>query len=213
MKIYALNGSPRKTWNTAVLLEKALEGAASQGAETTLIHLYDLNYKGCTSCFACKRKGGNHGHCAMRDDLSPVLEALRGADGIIFGSPVYVGDMTAVTRALLERLIFSHGLYSDTIPTVFPKRIPVGFIYTCNVTEDRLKETYLPTLMSIAPFIRERLGSFQVLISTNTYQFDDYAKYESSKFSEPEKARHKREQFPIDCQKAFDLGIKCTQPL
>lgn len=54
MKVLAINGSPRKTWNTATVLTKALEGAASQGAQTELIHLYDLNYKGCISCFACK---------------------------------------------------------------------------------------------------------------------------------------------------------------
>jgi len=58
MKVIAINGSPRKKWNTATLLEKALAGAASQGAETELMHLYDLNYKGCISCFACKTIGG-----------------------------------------------------------------------------------------------------------------------------------------------------------
>ena len=51
MKVIAFNGGPRKNWNTAMLLEKALEGAKSQGAETELIHLYELNYKGCISCF------------------------------------------------------------------------------------------------------------------------------------------------------------------
>jgi multimeric flavodoxin WrbA len=43
MEVIAFNGSPRKKWNTATLLEKALEGAASQGAETKLVHLYDLD--------------------------------------------------------------------------------------------------------------------------------------------------------------------------
>ncbi|MCK9558405.1 MAG: NAD(P)H-dependent oxidoreductase, partial [Candidatus Cloacimonetes bacterium] len=42
MNIIAFNGSPRKSWNTATLLNKALEGATSAGAETELIHLYDL---------------------------------------------------------------------------------------------------------------------------------------------------------------------------
>ena len=54
MKLLAINGSPRKRWNTATLLEKALEGAASRGAETELVHLYDIDFKGCVSCFACK---------------------------------------------------------------------------------------------------------------------------------------------------------------
>ena len=57
MKVLAINGSPRKTWNTATMLNKALEGAASEGAETEIIHLYELNFRGCTSCFACKLKG------------------------------------------------------------------------------------------------------------------------------------------------------------
>jgi multimeric flavodoxin WrbA len=47
MKVLAFNGSPRRKWNTATLLNHALEGAASKGAETELIHLYDLRYKGC----------------------------------------------------------------------------------------------------------------------------------------------------------------------
>jgi len=65
MKIIGINGSPRKAWNTAILLNKAMEGAASKGAETELIQLYDLNYKGCTSCFACKIKNGkSYGKCA-----------------------------------------------------------------------------------------------------------------------------------------------------
>jgi len=71
MKVMAFNGSPRKTWNTATLLNKALEGAASQGAETELIHLYDLHYSGCKSCFACKLKeGASYGKCATKDALT-----------------------------------------------------------------------------------------------------------------------------------------------
>ena len=58
MNVIAVNGSPRKTWNTATLLQKALDGTASAGAETELVHLYDLNFKGCISCFAFKRKDG-----------------------------------------------------------------------------------------------------------------------------------------------------------
>lgn len=58
MKVIAINGSTRKQWNTGTLLNKALEGAASFGAETEIINLYDLNFKGCTSCFACKIKNG-----------------------------------------------------------------------------------------------------------------------------------------------------------
>ena len=55
MHLIAFNGSPRKKWNTATLLNHALKGAESEGGKTDLYNLYDLDYHGCTSCFACKR--------------------------------------------------------------------------------------------------------------------------------------------------------------
>ena len=70
MKVLAINGSPRKDWNTATLLKAALDGAASEGAGVELVHLYDLAYHGCVSCFACKLKGGSsYGNCAYKDGV------------------------------------------------------------------------------------------------------------------------------------------------
>lgn len=79
-KIIAINGSPRRNGNTAELLQHALRGAADAGAETELVHLYSLNFKGCLSCFYCKRKDKEHGVCAVKDDLSPVIERVKEAD-------------------------------------------------------------------------------------------------------------------------------------
>ena len=96
MKLIAFNGSPRKKRNTATLLEHACKGAKSEGAKTELIHLYDLDYKGCTSCFACKRIGGKrYGHCAVKDDLLPVFKKVEAADAILVGSPIYYSITTA----------------------------------------------------------------------------------------------------------------------
>ena len=79
MKVMAFNGSPRKKWNTATLLEEALAGAKANGAETELVHLYDHVYQGCISCFACKEIGGqSYGRCAVQDELTPILD--RAAD-------------------------------------------------------------------------------------------------------------------------------------
>ena len=54
----AFNGSPRKKWNTATLLNKALEGAASQGAETEIVHLYDLKFSRMPELFFLQKKRG-----------------------------------------------------------------------------------------------------------------------------------------------------------
>ena len=125
--VIAINGSPRKTWNTATLLEHALKGAASAGAATELVHLYDLDFKGCTSCFSCKLKGGkSYGNCAMQDGLTPVLEKIRDADALIMGSPIYVGTPTGEMRSFLERLVFPYLVYDQKRSTLFPKKIRPG---------------------------------------------------------------------------------------
>lgn len=81
-KIYAINGSPRKNGNTAQLLQKALEGAASIGAETQLVQLADLNFSGCRSCFACKKLENPAPGCVLNDDLAEILKELLLADGM-----------------------------------------------------------------------------------------------------------------------------------
>ena len=137
MKIIAVNGSPRKTWNTATLLKKALKGAASQGAETELVHLYDLNFKGCISCFACKTMGGkSYGKCAVRDDLRPILGKIAAADGLILGSPIYFGIVTGEMRSFMERLLFPYFTYTAPPQSLAPKQMPTGFIYTMNITAE-----------------------------------------------------------------------------
>ena len=102
-----LNASPRKNKNTAQMLESAMKGAEEAGAETELVHLYDLDYKGCKSCFACQLKNAKTDSvCAIRDGLRPLLEKAREADVIVIGSPVYFSYPTGETRSFLERLIF-----------------------------------------------------------------------------------------------------------
>ena len=112
MKIIAINGSSRINGNTAELLSHALRGAAEGGAETELIHLRPLNYRGCASCFYCKDKKNPHGICAMRDDLSPVLEAIKECDGLILGSPIYYGGMSSNLLAFLERFLYINSKFT-----------------------------------------------------------------------------------------------------
>ena len=126
-KIIAINGSPREKGNTAILLNKALEGAKEQGAETELINLYDLNYKGCISCFACKRQGGkSYGKCICADELSPILKKIEQADALILGSPIYFGTVTGEMRSFMERLLYPYLVYDEKGSTLFSKKIPTG---------------------------------------------------------------------------------------
>lgn len=210
MKIMAFNGSPRKEWNTAMLLKKALEGASSQGAKTELIHLYDLNYKGCISCFACKEKGGkSYGKCVVRDDLKLIFKKIETADALIFGSPIYLGSITGEMQSFLERLVFPYLTYTDPPETLFPKKIPAGFIYTMGVTEELANSFgYNQRFASTDLFLTRIFGSSEKLLSFDTYQFEDYSKVVASRFNPEEKLKRRQEIFPKDCQKAFEMGVR-----
>ena len=219
MKVIAVNGSPRKKWNTATLLEKAIDGAQSVGADAELIHLYDLNFKGCISCFACKRKGNKlAGCCAMKDELTPVLEKIAEGDVLLLGSPIYYGNVTGEMRSFLERLLFASMTYNAGYETVRQNKLASGFIYTMNVPSD-LDRMNIPEDMkrylnyeavycSFQRYLERLNGPSEYLLAQDTYQFDDYSKYEASMFDAQHKAQVRAEQFPRDCRSAFDMGVR-----
>ncbi|HEY8911051.1 MAG TPA: flavodoxin family protein [Desulfosporosinus sp.] len=213
MKVIAFNGSPRKNWNTEILLNKALEGAASKGAEIELIQLYDLNYKGCISCFACKMKDSrSYGQCAVNDELSPVLKKVEDADALILGSPIYLGAATGEMRSFLERLLFPYYVYDASRSTLFKKKIPTGFIYTMGVNNDLMKKMGYDQQFRVTEILMERVfGASESLSVTDTYQFEDYSKYVTTAFNPEEKAKRRNEEFPKDCQKAFEMGARFAQ--
>jgi len=212
MKVLAINGSPRKKWNSATLLEKALEGAESQGAETELVHLYDLDYKGCTSCFACKLKGGkSYGKCVMNDGLTPVLEKIANVDAFVLGSPIYFGTVTGEMRSFMERLLFPYLTYTRPSVSLFGRKIPTAFIYTMNVSEEVMKEYHYAVHIGVNENVLSRIfGQAESLCSFETLQFEDYDKVVFSYFDPEERRERRRTVFPEDCRKAFELGARLT---
>jgi multimeric flavodoxin WrbA len=208
MNVIGINGSPRKKWNTATLVAKALEGAAAQGAATELVHLYDLDFKGCVSCFACKTRGGkSYGTCVLRDDLAPVLEKIASADALVIGSPIYFGAVTGETRSFLERLLFPYLTYTVPYGTLFPRKIRTGFIYTMNVTEEVSTNFGYEQLFSTNErYAQLLLGPAETLCAFDTCQVDDYSKVVIESFDPIHKARRRTEALPLECERAFELG-------
>ena len=206
--LIAINGSPRRNGNTAQLLQQAMQGAQDAGATVEIVNLYALNFKGCTSCFACKLKNRQHGSCAMKDDLSPVLDKIKAADAIIFGSPIYFMNFSAGMIALTERLFFSNYIYSDEIPTVFPKKLPSAYIYTMNMTQEQFNLYKMNERLKMQEVFTERILGVtpKILCAYNTVQFKDYSRYESSIFNPEEKFAYKEKHFPEDCAAAYNIG-------
>jgi multimeric flavodoxin WrbA len=207
--IIAINGSPRKGWNTHTLLTKALAGAEAEGAKTTLINLYDLKFSGCISCFECKRRdGANLGRCALRDDLSPVLEQIAACDALILGSPIYLSEVTASMRALIERLAFQYLTYSKETASFFAGRVPSAFIYTMNVPEAMVEQIgYADKFKAYSGLLERLLGApSQTLVVGETWQTKDYSQYHMTMFDEAARQKRRAEVFPQECEKAYQLG-------
>lgn len=218
MKVIAVNGSPRESWNTAQLCQEALKGASSLGAETELFHLYAQEFKGCVSCFACKIKGNKaNGLCAYRDALTPLLQKVREADALIIGSPVYYDYPTAQTRAFLERLMFPVDPYMVDPATgkqvrYLDKIVPTAMIYTMNCPEWLMEKVNYPAVLGVNEAALSRLFGFcETLYSCDTYQYTDYAKYDCNMFDAGKKAEQREKQFPIDLQNAFELGKRLVE--
>jgi multimeric flavodoxin WrbA len=90
---------------------------------------------------ACKLKDRVSNVCKYKDALTPVLEEIAQADGLVMGSPIYFSEVTAQLRLLLERLIFPWLSYEDFSLTA-PKRMPVLLTYTMNANTEQAKVIY-----------------------------------------------------------------------
>ncbi len=214
MKVIAINGSPRKDWNTATLLHHALQGSAGHGALTELVHLYELDFRGCRSCFACKTLGSpSYGRCAQQDDLAPVLRRIEEAGALILGSPIYFGQVTGGMRSFLERLLFPYLRYSREKRSLFPRKMDTAWIYTMNCPEADLKAVGYDRLFAENERLLKMIfgGSFFTLTSHETLQFADYGKVDADMFDPAaRKERHER-IFPRECERAYELGARLAQ--
>ena len=214
MKMIAVNGSPRTQWNTAQMLKSALRGAESAGAETQLVNLYDASFKGCISCFACKKgRGETAGRCTMRDGLTDLLDEITASGaGLLIGSPIYLGDVTSATRAFLERLVFPNVSYSKETRSYFKGTVNSGVIYTMGLPSDAaLKRGYEYLYSTIQRYLSLLGGSSDYITCADTYQFDDYAKYNTSNVDVAQKEDVRKNQFPADLEAAFELGKRLAQ--
>ena len=214
MKMIAVNGSPRKQWNTAKLLEKAVEGAKSAGMDAKLVHLHDLDFKGCASCFGCKRKGGESlGRCALRDALTPLLDEIHGVDALVLGSPVYLMAETGAMRSFMERAVFQYLRYTAPPATFFPRHIRTALVYTMGMPEEMANEVgLLPRLEMSQGFMARIFGHCETMASFDTLQFDDYDAYDSARFDPKAKQARYEEVFPKDLERAFELGRRMALP-
>ena len=213
-----LNASPRKNKNTVQMLESVMKGAQEAGGECELIHLVGMNFKGCMSCFACKRTGNTcNGLCAYKDELRPVLEKILAADAFVMGSPIYWSYPTGMFRNVIERLLFPILRY-DLDPETggaskyIDKKIKTALIYTMNNSKERYDMVNYGTIL--APdqqYMQMMFGSCEVLNAHETWQFPDYSKYDASAFDMAHVQSVRENQWPKDLLAAYELGKRLLE--
>lgn len=123
MKVVAFNGSARKDGNTAILLNAVLDEIRREGIGTELFQLAGKKIQGCTACMKCMKNRDRR--CAVtKDVVNECIEKMIEADGILLGSPTYFADVSAATRALIERA----GYVARANDYMFKRKVGAGVI-------------------------------------------------------------------------------------
>ena len=203
-QIVVVNAGPRKGWNTDTLITEAAKGAEASGAEIIRFDLFRLEkYTGCISCFGCKKEKFK-GHCVCKDGLTPVLDTIRSADGLIIGSPNYLSEMTASFRALYERLIFQSLTYNLETPCVNQNVIPALLIMTSNAPDT----AYRGLLNNYQQTLSRFVGPTEVFVSGNTLQLKDYSKtdWQWTMFDAAAKKERHDTVFPQECRRVYEIS-------
>lgn len=121
MKIVSVLGSPRESGNSTTIANRFCTTAERFGAEVKSFVLNNLQFRGCQGCMLCKTKLDK---CALKDDLTEVLEAIRETDILVLASPVYYWDVSGQLKCFQDRT-FSY-LVPDFINAPVKSRLPVG---------------------------------------------------------------------------------------
>jgi multimeric flavodoxin WrbA len=137
----------------------------------------------------------------------PILEKIMACNALLLGSPVYFSDVTGMMRMFMERLLFMNLTYDDPLRTAPGKHISSAFFFTMNIPKE-LEPYGTPLFEQTSKVFALLGGATEYMASFDTYQFDDYAQYAAGAFDAENKKRIRETQWPLDCQKAYDVGAR-----
>ena len=135
MKVLIINGSPRRSGNTALAVEEAASVLQKEGIETETVTIGSKPVRGCVACNRC----ASLGRCVFDDAVNELAEKFEAAEGLLVASPVYYASANATLIACLDRLFYS---------THFDKTMKVGACIAvarrsgCSATFDELNKYF-----------------------------------------------------------------------
>lgn len=144
--VIGIVGSPRRGRNTATLVQKVLEGAASKGLPTELFYISDYHINPCDACDACMPTGP----CAQKDDMHVFYSAFNRARVLVWGTPIYFDHVSAQTKLVLDRMY----LYTGPDPGQrFPAEVKGVLVATWEARDPTAYD-------SVIAWFRERLSHY-----------------------------------------------------
>ena len=167
MKIIGISGSPRQDGNTDRLVRQILDGASTAGAQTSFHHVAELNIKGCTGCTTCR----DTGLCVLKDDMPPLLLEILDADAVVFGTPVYMGQMTGQLKTFVDRLL---PVLKTDYTSRLVKRPAMVWVFTQGNGDPAAVRTYMDQTSHFLGFLG--FTPKDILCATGTRAKDDLEK-------------------------------------
>lgn len=107
MKVLLVNGSPHKEGCTYTALCEVKKVLEEYGIETEIVQLGVKPIAGCIGCGTCVKTG----KCFVDDIVNEFVEKAKGADGFIFGSPVYYAGIAGQMSAFMDRVFYGKGKF------------------------------------------------------------------------------------------------------
>ena len=191
MKVLGIYGSPRKGGNSDQLLDKALEGARSIGAEIATVYARKLKMGGCLECGGCDKTGT----CVVKDDMQLVYPLMDEADVIIIASPIFFYGLTSQVKAIIDR---SQAMWS--------KRM-----LEKNAEQRKTYDKGKGYLIAVAATKGKNLFDGVQMVAKYFFDALDMS-YEGGLFLRGLEKRKDVLEDPETLQKAFDFGIKAVSP-
>jgi len=146
VKIIGIEGSPRKNGNTEKLVRRVLSGVEEAGGTTEFFKLADLTINHCQGCGACRATGA----CVMPDDMDRLVEAIQASDAVVLGSPIYVWQVSGMTKVFMDRLC---RLLTPTYQSRLNGPKKIAFAYTQGNPDVDLFKPYFEYQEKVFPFL------------------------------------------------------------
>lgn len=130
MAVVSIVASPRKNGAGDRIVGQIEAGARSAGRDVVRFNLNDMrSYRQCQNCEACKNNGGT---CVIKDDISPIIDAVRDAEAVVLCTNISFNEMNGLFKLFHDRMYVFLDMNATTI---LPKGKKLATVVTAGLDD------------------------------------------------------------------------------